>query len=356
LLSHNGRIKGTDSQETSPYGGVLYFFFRDFIWRLRLFTKLLMKSVSPLIDTNDFAKAGIQLDAELRSLFALLDDPDPRVAEAVQERIKLRGDDVVLPLLSFIDGSHDALAKERAEQLADQFTIAQIKEGFRMLTPRFIRHDDQAFEDGAFLIARYANPRLDVVKYRKMLDEMAEQLRGRLSGLSSALEILDEVNYFFFEELHFRGNQAKFMEPENSYLDRVLDRRIGIPISLAVIYLLVADTRLRLPFSGACAPGHFLVRYDGLRSEPLFIDAFNSGTILRSRDIKRYLDSAGLPFHKEYLESAHPRSILLRMMRNLVMVFNERGNKTSRKSFQEFMRILSPEAMGSDLFMRGLEG
>ena len=312
-----------------------------------------MKSVSPLIDTVEHS---LGLDSELRSLFALLDDPDPRVAEVVQERIRMRGDDVVLPLLSFIEGSPNPLAKERAEVLADQFTIAQIKEGFRTLTPRFMRHDDQAFEDGAFLIARYANPRLNAAKYRTMLDEMAEQLRQRLSGLSSALEILDVVNHFFFEELRFRGNQAMFMEPENSYLDRVLDRRIGIPISLAVIYLLVADVRLRLPFSGACAPGHFLVRYDGLRSEPLFVDAFNSGTILRSRDIKRYLDSAGLPFHKEFLEAAHPRSILLRMMRNLMMVFTERGNKTSRKSFQEFMRILSPDSIGSDLFMRGLEG
>jgi regulator of sirC expression with transglutaminase-like and TPR domain len=219
-----------------------------------------------------------------------------------------------------------------------------------------MRHDDQAFEDGVFLIARYANPRLNVARYRMMLDEMAERLRHRLSGLSSALEILDEVNYFFFEEMRFRGNQAKFMEPENSYIDRVLDRRIGIPISLAAIYLLVTEVRLRLPFSGACAPGHFLIRYDGLHGEPLFIDAFNGGTILRTRDIKRYLDTSGLPFHKEFLQSAHPRSILLRMMRNLFMVFTERNNVAARKSIQEFMRILSPDSIGEDLFLRGLEG
>src|SRR5690349_2917955 len=107
-----GRIKGTDSQETPPFGGVLYFFFRDFIWPPLLFTKRLMKSVSPLIDT---VESPLELDSELRSLFALLDDPDPRVADVVQERIKLRGDEVVLPLLTFIDQSPNALAKERAE-------------------------------------------------------------------------------------------------------------------------------------------------------------------------------------------------------------------------------------------------
>lgn len=311
----------------------------------------------PPIYTIDAPRATpIELDAELRSLFALLDDPDPRVAEAVQDRIRRRGEEVVLPLLSFIEYSPDALARERAEHLADHFTLAQLREGFRTLTPRFLRHDEQAFEDGIFLIARYANPRLNVAHYRTMLDGMAADLGNRLSGLSSALEILDEVNYYFFEELHFRGNQAKFMEPENSYIDRVLDRRIGIPISLAAIYLLVTEYRLRLPFSGACAPGHFLVRYDGLRTEPLFVDAFNGGTILRARDIKRYLDSSGLPFHKQFLDPSHPRNILLRMIRNLIIVFTERGNNAARKSFEEFMRILAPDATEGQAFLRGLDG
>jgi regulator of sirC expression with transglutaminase-like and TPR domain len=309
-----------------------------------------------IVSNDSLTRAPFELDQELRSLFALLDDPDPRVAEVVGERIRMRGDAVVLPLLSFMESSQDALAKERAGKIADEFTLAQIKDGFRTLTPRFMRHDEQAFEDGVFLIARYANPGLDIARYRRMLDDMASDLKNHIAGLSSGLEILDEVNNFFFEEQLFRGNQAKFMEPENSYIDRVLDRRIGIPISLAAIYLLVVEYRLRLPFSGACAPGHFLIRYDGLRAEPLFVDAFNGGTVLRSRDIQRYLDSTGLPFHKEFLQPAHPRSIILRMMRNLLLVFNERGNKRALKHFQEFMRILSPEAGEDMAFLRGLEG
>jgi regulator of sirC expression with transglutaminase-like and TPR domain len=309
-----------------------------------------MNTLSATIETS------AEPDAELRSLFALLDDPDPRVSDVVEERIRKRGADVVLPLLTFIESRPDALARERAELLAGEFNLEQLRIGFRNLARRFERNDPQAFEDGLFLIARYANPRVNVLSYRVQLDDMAAQLRSHLTGLSSALEILDEVNYFFFEALHFRGNQAKFLEPENSYLDRVLDRRIGIPISLASIYLLVTQYRLKLPFSGASAPGHFLVRYDGLRSEPLFIDAFNGGTILRARDIKRYLDSSGLPFHKQFLDPSHPRGILLRTIRNLIIVFTERGNAPERKVFEEFMRILAPDAPEGAAFLRGLEG
>jgi regulator of sirC expression with transglutaminase-like and TPR domain len=311
-------------------------------------------SVAPAFDIS--IDRSTLPDAELRSLFSLLDDPDPRVAEAVQERIRKRGEEAVLPLLSFLESSQDALARERGEILAGEFNSEQLRIGFHSLSSRFLRNDPQAFEDGIFLIGRYANPRLNVRQYRAMLDEMASQLSVRIAGLTSALEILDEVNYFFFEELRFRGNQAKFLEPENSYIDRVLDRRMGIPISLASIYLLVTQYRLKLPFSGASAPGHFLVRYDGLRTEPLFIDAFNGGTILRARDIKRYLDSSGLPFHKQFLDPSHPRAILLRMIRNLIIVFAERGNHAARKSFQEFMRILAPDAAEGEAFLRGLEG
>ncbi|MDP4198337.1 MAG: transglutaminase-like domain-containing protein [Bacteroidota bacterium] len=304
----------------------------------------------------------VEPDSELRSLLSLLDDPDPRIADAVTQRIRMRGEDALLPLMTFLESASDPLARKRAEELSAQFNLEQLRAGFENLALRFkrsglnARADAQAFEDGLFLIARYGNPRLNVAQCRQMLDEFASSLDARLVGLSSALEVLDEINYFFFEELHFRGNQASFLEPENSYVDAVLERRMGIPISLASVYLLVVQCRLHLPFSGASAPGHFLVRYDGLRTEPLFIDAFNGGTILRARDIKRFLDSSGLPFHNQFLAPSHPRGIVLRTIRNLILVFNERGNIPARKAFEEFMRILAPDAAEGQAFLRGLEG
>jgi regulator of sirC expression with transglutaminase-like and TPR domain len=295
-------------------------------------------------------------DAELRSLFSLLDDPDERIAEAVTDRIRSRGIGALAPLAAFLERTSDPLALSRAKRISLEFNTDVLASEFETLSLDLAEGKRTAFEDGVYLIARYGNPSLDVEHVRSEIDEFAQLLNYRIANLSSALEVLDEVNHFFFEDLRFRGNQAKFMEPENSFIDIVVERRTGIPISLAAVYLLVVRSRLGLPFSGASAPGHFLVRYDGLHSEPLFIDAFNGGVLLRERDIKHYLDSSGLPFNRQFLEPAPPRAILLRMIRNLIIVFNEHGNMPGRTAFERFMRILAPNAEEGQAFLRGLEG
>src|SRR5581483_3270667 len=310
----------------------------------------------PAVEKDSSAFEPKIADSELRSLFSLLDDPDERIARAVIERILQRGSDAIAPLTVFAERASNALAKERAEKITHEFSTASLAHEFEALNEELALGRTHALERGVFLVARFGNPALDWSPIREELDGFARMLNARLAGLSSALEILDEVNHFFFEDLRFRGNQAKFMEPENSYIDRVVERRTGIPISLAAVYLLVVRTRLGLPFSGASAPGHFLVRYDGLRGEPLFIHAFNSGVILRERDIKHYLNSSGLPFNRQFLDPAPPRAILLRMIRNLIIVFTKHGNAPARAAFENFMRILAPNAEEGQAFLRGLEG
>jgi len=295
------------------------------------------------------------IDNELRSLFALLDDPDERIAAAVTDRIKSRGPNVIESLLDHSRNTSDELTRIRIEQITTEFNTEILATEFEALALRLHRNDPSTLEDGSFLIARFGNPNCFVEGYKELLDDYASMLRTRIHGLTSSLEILHTCNNFFFEELRLRGNQGKFLEPENSYIDRVLDRKVGIPISLAIVYLLVTKHRLGLPFSGASAPGHFLIRYEGVPSEALFVDAFNAGVILRERDIKRYLDSSGFPFDRAFLAPAHPRAVLLRMIRNLIIVFTEQSMPASRKSFERFMHILSPNAEEGESFLRGLE-
>lgn len=304
------------------------------------------------------AAAPSAIDSELRSLFSLIDDPDSRVAEAVEERLRTRGASIMMPLFAFANAS-SGLARERAVRIGRELNVEILAEEYDTLEKQLAADDPNALEDGVFLIARYSNPALDVEYYKSFLDDYAGVLRNRIAKRSSALEVLNECNYLFFEEFKYHGNQTKFMDPENSYIHRVIERKSGIPISLAVLYLLVVDTRLKLPFSGASAPGHFLIRYDGLGSrtatEPLFVDAFNGGVILRERDIKRYLDTSGLPFNHTFLDPASPRSILLRMIRNLIIVFNENGDVAGRAAFERFMRILAPDSPEGIAFLRGLD-
>lgn len=284
------------------------------------------------------------MDQELRSLFTLLDDPDHRIAEAVTERLRSRGQSVLDPLLEFIDFAPDPLARERAETLAREFNEEILTEEFKRLAGRMDQGDPKTLEDGAFLIARFGNPRLNVLHYRAELNKLAGSLTDFLFGIDSPLEMLLTTNSFFFDEQKFKGNENTFLEPENSYIDSVIDRRLGIPISLALVYILVARDRVGLPFSGASTPGHFLIRYDGVENEPLFVDAFNGGLILKQRDIKRFLELSKLPFDESFLKPASPRAVLLRMIRNLIIVFTERKDDNSRLSFEKFLRIFAPNS------------
>jgi regulator of sirC expression with transglutaminase-like and TPR domain len=317
-----------------------------------------MADLRPLIDddllgSNRKSEAAV-MDRELNSLLSLLDDPDIRVATAVTERLRSRGNGVLYPLLDFIDLSPDELARSRAELIVREFNEETLTTEFTKLARRLDNSERNTLEDGVFLIARYGYPRLAVESYRAELSKLAGMLGDAIAGIHSPLDILIATNDFFFQRQKFRGNQSQFHEPDNSFINRVLDRRMGIPISLSVIYLLIARVRLGLPFSGASAPGHFLIRYDGAGDEPLFVDAFNGGVVLRKRDIKRFLDSYGLLYNEAFLEPADSRSILLRMIRNLIIVFTQLGDLPAQKAFERFEEILSPNSTEDDVLARGM--
>ncbi len=284
-------------------------------------------------------------DPELQPLFSLLDDPDVRISEAVIERLRSKGDVILNHLLDFVDRTDDELAGDRASTLVRELNEERLAKEFSVLNKRLDWGDPRALEDGAFLVARYGYPRLNIEHYRFELSALAGMLRDRIAGVHSPLEVLAITNDFFFEKQKFRGNQSAFLEADNSYLNRVLDRKMGIPISLAVLYLLIAKMRVGLPFAGASAPGHFLIRYDGALEEPLFIDAFNGGVVLRRRDIKRFLDASKMKYKDIFLEPAEDRTIILRMIRNLIMVFGEQHDITAQRAFKRFLRILIPQTV-----------
>jgi regulator of sirC expression with transglutaminase-like and TPR domain len=279
-------------------------------------------------------------DSEFNSLVSLLDDPDSRIASAVENRLRIRGASILEPLLEFIDLSPDELAKKRASALAREFNETLLISGFTHLRTKLQEKRRGALEEGIFLIARYGYPRIDVEFYKAELDALAGMLHDRIKGIHSPYDVLTATNEFFFKARGFKGNHDNFLDADNSYINQVLDRRLGIPISLAAIYVLVAGHRLGLPFTGVSTPGHFLIRYDGVPGEALFVDAYNNGIILREKDIKKFLYTSGLPYYDSFIRPASARVILLRMVRNLIVLFQEKRDLESYKTFKKFQNAL----------------
>lgn len=186
-------------------------------------------------------------------------------------------------------------------------------------TSRFlalVQGDDPPLDEGALLIAAHAYPDLDVDAELKVLDDLAAGCPDDLAGLRR----------YLFDELGFHGNEADYADPRNSFLNDVVARRVGIPITLSVLVMEVGR-RVGVPFTGIGLPGHFLVRHEAV--PPLLLDPFGRGRSLTLEDcaglVKRlYGDAIG--FEPSLLATVSNRLILTRMLNNLRSVYQARSD------------------------------
>jgi len=167
----------------------------------------------------------------------------------------------------------------------------------------------------ALLYARDAYPELDPAVYLNQLDKWAEDIRSQIAASADPIAAL---NQYFFSDLHFRGNRRYYGDPFNSYLNQVIDRRLGLPITLSVLYIELAR-RVGLQVDGVGLPGHFIVKHldrQGVR----FIDPFHQGRLLTPDDCRNLvvdLSNGSLAFQPAMLEAVSARHILTRMLTNL---------------------------------------
>jgi regulator of sirC expression with transglutaminase-like and TPR domain len=194
-------------------------------------------------------------------------------------------------------------------------------------------------EEGAFLLARTQYPAINNQAYSALLDDFSGELRGRLNLNGTAGEILSTINAYLFGELKFTGNEQGFYDPQNSYLNRVLDRRTGNPLSLCLIYLLLAK-RLRLPMTGIGLPGHFLCRFQTARDE-IYVDAFNQGRLLTKSDCIKYLIQIRQCLDDGYLGPVSPRRILLRTCANLHQIYTQLARPAEMDRLQHYLVALA---------------
>lgn len=195
----------------------------------------------------------------------------------------------------------------------------------------------------ALLIGEWDYDRLDVDRYLKMLDYMAMAASRRIEE-DRPFATIRAINRTLFEVQGFRGNHDHYYDPRNSFLCEVLDRRMGIPISLSVIYMEVAR-RMGVTVKGVGFPGHFLVRYDVDDESALIIDPFRSGAVRSVESLQELLRSAAgsqVELTPALLVPTTKREILARMLSNLVGIYSRAGDIERSIEVLERIRILEP--------------
>ena len=277
-------------------------------------------------------------DANLLALIKLLADDHPEVVEAARAKLVEMGARVVPFLEQAAASDPDSKVRVEARGVLERIRLEGVTREWKESSSQSDKSLD--LETGVFLLARVRYPELEVVPCRNQLDEMARQIRLKLRPGTRLAERLVAVNRYLFEGQGFRGNWDDYFDPQNSYLNRVLERKLGIPISLSVLYLLVAQ-RLKLPLKGVGIPGHFMVKAEDGGTE-IYIDPFNGGRFLSRPECVQFIVEAGYPYQPEFLEGVRSREVLARMLRNLVLIYVDRHEETLEKAMTRFLDLLYP--------------
>ena len=215
----------------------------------------------------------------------------------------------------------------------------------------------------ALLIARLEYPKLDASEYLDQLDRMGETAHARVARCSDLIDPvrpIQALNAYLFDEQGFSGNEQQYDDPRNSFLNQVLARRTGIPITLALVYMEVAR-RAGLSLEGVNFPGHFLLRFQsrtasGERGSDLIVDPFHGGAILSDDDCRVLLRKhAGetAEFDRRVLVGATKTQILIRMLVNLKRIYVNMRSFPQGRAVTELLLALNPSAM-TELRDRGL--
>lgn len=199
----------------------------------------------------------------------------------------------------------------------------------------------------ALYIAQEEYPNLDIQIYLNILDAIAIDIQKRLPSERYPLRTIQIINQYLYDELGYRGNNDNYYDPRNSFLNQVIDRRMGIPITLSLVYLEIAR-RLDFPMVGVNMPGHFLIRPE-FEDVGIFVDPFNGGDILFQQDCETRLTQIyGYPLKLQpsFTKSVSHRQLLARMLTNLKLIYLNYQDLSRALATVEAILLLFPETPG----------
>ena len=262
-------------------------------------------------------------DQKKQALITLLDDPSPVVVDAVAREFEEMGalaiemlrearehDDPVVA-----QAAKDWLLKLGGEDPADVFL-------------EFINSFQYELETGCLLLDRTTFNDLDAAAYYNFMDKIAGRCRELLLSPSSHYEKCKVINRVLFHEYGFRGDHDHLMSPMNSYLHQVVLRRRGLPISLSILYMLIAE-RCGIQMEAISLPGYFMIACFMDRS-PFFVDPFGGGVIRSVEQLEDFLQTRHIPFQERYLHPTPVGEVLCRICRNLSNQYaHEKDDKRS---------------------------
>ncbi len=267
------------------------------------------------------------------SLFRLLSEDDPSTLSMVKQQLIEKGEDGVPEMEGWLKEVHGMPAERHLAEVLDRLKHGHCHSDFLQFCGRAGASNDFDLEEASFLLSSTEYPSTDMSQYRRMLDELAEEVRLQTGQEGNPSEIR-ALSFVLHEKRRFRGNRDRYYEAENTYLNRVLERRVGIPITLSLIYILLGK-RLGIDICGVALPGHFIVGW-----QEKFFDPFNHGRLLSADACKQLVESHGHEFRPEHLNPAPSRQVLTRLLMNLSRVYEIEEDRPRLARIRQYLQAL----------------
>jgi|JI6StandDraft_1071083.scaffolds.fasta_scaffold00326_27 regulator of sirC expression with transglutaminase-like and TPR domain len=279
-------------------------------------------------------------ERELKALVSLLDDQDDQIVNQIIDKIRSLGKEIIPFLENEWETNFNPSVQRRIEELIHDLQYELLKDRIK----DWYDSKDQDLLTGLWLVATYQYPDLELEKIKQELEQIYYDAWLEFKPDLYPYDQIKILNSVLFNKLKFGANTKNFHSPGNSMINIVLETHKGNPITLCIIYLLVAQ-KLKMPVYGVNLPNLFIVTYKEEKNQ-FYINAFNKGLIFTKQDIENYIHELRLTPQDSFFEPCSNLEIIRRVFRNLIMSFDKMGEHAKAEEVKELLLII---ADGADL-------
>jgi regulator of sirC expression with transglutaminase-like and TPR domain len=290
---------------------------------------------------------------EINALITLIEDPDPGIFSHVKQELVARGEEVIPQLEKYWELNHyGELFQERIEALIHSIQYDSVVQQLKAWKDE----EDPDLLEGVLLINKYQYPSFDDSEIRRQIGKIRQDVWLELNDNLTALEIVNIFNHIIYNVHNFDGNKNNYSSPQNSFIADVLTSRKGNPLSLGILYRILAHS-LEIPIFGVNLPNHFILSWvddsplaaaldDGTGESRIlfYINPFTGGTVIHRSEVDEFLNYLNLPNNVSYYQPCTNVDIISRMINNLMYSYAQMGKEDKVEELKSLQAIFTATA------------
>lgn len=285
---------------------------------------------------------------KLDALIQLLDDPDEGVYSHIRERFLELGLDAVPHLENNWELAEEVLVQQRIENLIHSIKSHDVFQHLK----NWKENGGKNLLNGAIFVAKYHYHNIDEEKIRSKINQIKQDVWIELNDDLTAFEKIKVLNHIIFNLHDFKGNREDYHNPKNSFLNRVLDSKKGSPLSIGILYAIIAQG-LDIPLYGVNLPHHFILAYEdeflaNFASKEMatpgilfYVNTFSKGAVFGKQDVLDFLKQIDLEPKDDYFKPCNNITIIKRMITNICYSYQKVNKPEKEAHFRELLKIFT---------------